>query len=63
MYTMWSTIIHVFTTNCDIKKKDGTKKTILMEGGPERGADGGGILIHTAAQEENGLSERSPLKF
>lgn len=42
MYTMWSTIIHVFTTNCDIKKKDGTKKTILMEGGPERGADGAG---------------------
>lgn len=42
MYTMWSIIIYVFIINCDIKKKDGIKKIILMEGGFERGVDGGG---------------------
>lgn len=42
MYIMWSIIIYVFIINCDIKKKDGIKKIILMEGGFERGVDGAG---------------------
>lgn len=56
-FSTWTTCgihhLHGFTTNCNVMKKDGAKKPLLMERGPWKVHRVGGILVHAAASEEN----------